>query len=72
MKRTWSIPVTWEMYGRVEIEAETKEEAIEIFKDVMQELPLPEESYYVDDSFELSTDNIEELKAMMFEVGEEG
>lgn len=71
MKRTWSIPVTWEMYGRVEIEAETKEEAIEIFKDVMQELPLPEESYYVDDSFELSTDNIEELKAMIFEVGKE-
>ncbi len=71
MKRTWSIPVTWEMCGRVEIEAETKEEAIEIFKDVMQELPLPEESYYVDDSFELSTDNIEELKAMIFEVEKE-
>lgn len=40
MKRLWKIPVTWESYGVVEIEAETLEEALEITEtDPYIELP---------------------------------
>lgn len=64
MKKTWKIPVTWEVCGEVDIEANSLEEAVEIFKEKMDEVPLPSESYYVDGSFKLTTDNIEEIKVM--------
>lgn len=64
MKKTWKIPVTWEVCGEVDIEANSLEEAVEIFKEKMDEISLPEQSFYVDDSFKLTTDNIEEIKVM--------
>lgn len=64
MKKTWKIPVTWEVCGEVDIEANSLEEAVEIFKEKSDEIPLPEQSFYVDDSFKLTTDNIEEIKVM--------
>lgn len=64
MKKTWKIPVTWEVCGEVDIEANSLEEAVEIFKEKSDEISLPEQSFYVDDSFKLTTDNIEEIKVM--------
>lgn len=55
MSKTFKIPVFWQMYGNVEIEAETLEEAIEIFDKEEKEgegYSLPLESDYVDGSFE--------------------
>ena len=49
--KTWKIPVTWEMCGIVEVEANTLEEAMELALDNDVELP---EGDYVDDSFDLS------------------
>lgn len=43
----YRIPLAWEMYGHLWVEAETEEEAIEIA--LGAETPLPEGSY-VDDS----------------------
>lgn len=53
------------MHGIVEIKGESKEEAIENFKRQLNDLDLPEESYYVDESFQWSYDDEEELKAVM-------
>lgn len=49
--KTYSIPVTWEMYGTVEIEAESIEKAVEIFDRQIDDIPLPLEKDYVDASF---------------------
>ena len=49
--RIFKIPVTWEMYGVVEIEAETLSEAVDIFDDTEDVIELPLEGYYVDASF---------------------
>lgn len=68
MKKTYSVPVTWEVYGRVKVEANSVEEAIEIIKKDENDMSLPTESYYVDDSFGLSCDDLEELKAMIVEA----
>lgn len=64
MKKTWKVPITWEVCGEVDIEANSLEEAVEIFKEKSDEISLPEQSFYVDDSFKLTTDNIEEIKVM--------
>lgn len=41
----WKVPVTWEMYGTIEVEADSSEEAIEKAQDYGGELPA--ENYYV-------------------------
>lgn len=64
-KKAWTIPVSWEMYGEVDIIADTKEEALEKFRKKIDEIPLPEEAYYVDGSFVESGGNEEETLAMM-------
>lgn len=46
----YRIPVSWEMYGHVEVEADSLEEAISIAES--DETPLPEGSY-VNASFEV-------------------
>lgn len=51
--KTWKIPVTWEMYGMVKIEANTLEEAMEIARDDEGVIPLPEGDY-VDGSWRLT------------------
>lgn len=51
--KKWNIPVTWEMCGIVQIEADTLEEAMDIAKNDAN-VPLPEDKNYVDGSFDLS------------------
>jgi len=53
-KKIFKIPVSWEVYGQVMIEAESIEEAIKIFKETEDEISLPLESNYVDGSFKLN------------------
>lgn len=59
---TYKLPVTWEVYDIVEIEATSLEEAIEIFEEAKNDMELPDEPKYVEDSFQLSTTEMEELK----------
>ena len=56
MKKAFRFGVSWEMYGEIEIEAETLEEAIAIAKATEDEIPLPTDGDYVDDSFEVDYD----------------
>ena len=51
----YKIPCTFEMYGTLKIEADSLEDAVKYVKEKIDEIPLPEEKYYVDGSFELGT-----------------
>jgi hypothetical protein len=55
------LPVTWEEYGIVEIEADSIEDAIAKFDEICDELPLPEGDY-VDASFDLSSREVEYIE----------
>lgn len=51
----YKIPCTFEMYGTLKIEADSLEKAVKYVKENIDEIPLPEEKHYVDDSFVLGT-----------------
>ena len=65
--KTWKIPVTWEMYGNVVVEAPTLQEAMDIARDDDGVIPLPDDSYYVDGSWRLSYDmsQVEEVRDLL-------
>lgn len=50
-KKIWKIPVDWEVCSVVEIKAETLEDAVRLFDDTIDDLPLPTEADYIDGSF---------------------
>lgn len=52
--KTWRIPVGWEVYATIHVEAETLEEAIEIAKDDEGKIPLPTYNHYVDGSWQVN------------------
>ncbi len=58
------LAVTWSMCGYVDVEADTIEEAIERFYEESDHIPLPSDGEYIDGSFELSTDDPDEMIAM--------
>ena len=58
------LPVTWEEYGVVTVEADSIESAIEYFIEHVDDIDTPDEKFYVDGSFRLTTENIEDVKAM--------
>lgn len=49
--RTFRIPVSWEMFATVEIEAESIEKALQIFDETESDMGLPEDGDYIDSSF---------------------
>jgi len=51
----FKIPVYWSVSGIAEIEADDIESAIDTSKEDM-EVPLPEDSYYIDGSWEVNED----------------
>ena len=59
------LAVTWEMCGYVDVEADTLEEAMEKFYDECDYIKLPSDGEYVDGSFQLSTDDVDEMEAMI-------
>lgn len=58
------VAVTWEMCGYVDIEANNMEEAMKKFHSESDHIKLPEDSVYVDGSFQLTSDDVEEMEAM--------
>ena len=62
--KSWSIPVTWEVYGRVVIEANTLEEAMEKARDDEGVIPLPDENDYVDGSWRLTEEDVETVRSL--------
>ena len=59
------IAVTWEMCGYVDIpDATTTKEAMETFNRESDYIKLPSKGEYVDGSFRLTTEDIDEMQAM--------
>ncbi|MDO4802308.1 MAG: hypothetical protein Q4A15_09100 [Prevotellaceae bacterium] len=58
----WKIPVTWSMSSVIEVKAPDLESAMEIARDENNLIPLPKDGYYVDGSWELSHDDVEEVR----------
>lgn len=50
-KKTFKIPVSWEVSSIVEIEAESLDEAIKIFDETEDEIGLPLDTEYINGSF---------------------
>lgn len=61
MQKVQRVAVTWEMCGFVDIEAESMKEAMEKMKEDMDHIKLPENGEYVDGSFCLSSNDVEEM-----------
>lgn len=53
--KVYSIPVSYEVYGRVEVEAKDKKDLMEKLKDYqfVSDMPLPDHPEYVDGSYEV-------------------
>ena len=62
--KSWSIPVTWEVYGRIVIEANTLEEAMEKARDDEGVIPLPDENDYVDGSWRVTEEDVEIVRTL--------
>ena len=58
------IAVTWEMCGFVDIDAESMEEAMKKFRRESVHIEIPMDGVYVDGSFRLSSNDVEEMRAM--------
>lgn len=59
--RKFKIPVCWEVYSHIEIEANSLEEAIKIFdekEDSEDDFPLPTDPVYRDGSFKREDEEI--------------
>ena len=53
--KKFKIPVEWKMFGEVEVEAETLEQAIK-FTEEDDTIPLPDESSYCEGSWKVDDD----------------
>lgn len=58
------VAVTWEMCGYIEVEADSTEEAMNKVMENPDNFSSPLSQDYVDGSFRLSTDDVDEMKAM--------
>ena len=58
------VAVTWELCGYVDINADTMEEAMKNFREKSDDIEIPAHGEYVDGSFHLSSDDVEEMEIM--------
>ena len=56
------LPVTWEAFGIVEIEANSIEEAVNYFNENSDYINMPKNSEYIDGSFRLSESDPDFIK----------
>lgn len=60
MKKKYKLPVSWEMCGIVEVEADSLEEAVAYFENNSDHIAFPS-GEYVDASFGLNMDSVEDI-----------
>ena len=58
------LAVTYQMCGYIDVPGDTVEQSMENFNNDPDEYDLPKNAVYVDGSFELSTQDVDEMKAM--------
>ena len=59
---TFKIPVEYKVWGLVEVQADSLEEAFTYAINNIDELELPDRPEYVEDSYEIAADNIHDLE----------
>ena len=59
MAKYYEIPCSWEVYGTMEVKANSLEEAIELAE--KDDYPMPDAPDYVDGSFQVDRDIAEEI-----------
>ena len=57
------LPVSWEVCGFVEVEADSIDDAMDIFQETSDHIPLPTDADYVDGSFDLTCYEPESIQA---------
>lgn len=58
--KEYEIPVTWQVFDKVRVQANSLEEAYEFVTDNLDTIPCGDDPVYVDSSYRISADNIEE------------
>lgn len=59
-KKVFKVPVTWTVVGNYYMHAHDQDEAFHLVS--IQNMPLPDNGVYLDDSFEILMDEIEEVQ----------
>lgn len=62
--KSWKIPVVWQEMGVVTVVADTLAEAMELARDEDGTIPLPDNGSYLDDSWELATEDVEAIREL--------
>lgn len=62
--KSWKIPVVWQEMGTITVVADTLAEAMELAKDEDNTIPLPDNGSYLDDSWELATEDMEAVREL--------
>lgn len=62
--KTWRIPVSWVVCAVAEVQANSLAEALCIVNDDDGGVPFPEDSEYVDGSWEVPVDDMETLRSV--------
>lgn len=62
--KSWKIPVVWQEMGTITVVADTLAEAMELAKDEDGTIPLPDNGSYLDDSWELATEDMEAVREL--------
>lgn len=57
---TYRVGCFWQLYGHIEVKARNEKEALEVARKKALTCPLPDDGEYLDDSFVLDEENIEE------------
>lgn len=55
------IPVQWSVYSTVTVEADNLADALNKFEEKRDDIPLSPDSEYIEDSYEMTCENAEEL-----------
>ena len=58
--KTYKVPVVWQMYGYVEVKAESMDKAADVVSNIGYDMPLPSDADYVEGSFEVDHDGLVE------------
>lgn len=57
----YTIPVQWSVYSTITVEADNLADALQKFEEKCAELPLSQDAEYIESSYEIMTDNADEL-----------
>lgn len=62
--KSFKIPVIYKVFGTVEVEAETLEDAIQYADKHIKDLELPTNGEYIEDSYEICDDDISYIEQL--------